>query len=233
MTTQQTVRYKSSFGFIDLLFNLLIGVTLMFFLAFLLINPVAKKKDIDAKAEFLVIVNWPNKSSNDVDVWITDNYKHIVSFRARDRGLMHLDRDDLGRKNDTFMDGRGKIVQIFENREVISIRGMAERTYTVTVHLYMVDGMDDPVTPVSVELVKINPYKVLQTKKVILNYRGDEKHLFTFTVQDDGLVNVQETGKLIVNSEDVLSDIDPYYSNMSRDPYLGDEVTYGAGHHGR
>ena len=43
-------RYRSSFGFIDLLFNLLVGFVFLFMLAFMLINPVAKKETIKQKA---------------------------------------------------------------------------------------------------------------------------------------------------------------------------------------
>ena len=45
-------RYRSSFGFIDLLFNLLVGFVFLFMLAFMLINPVAKKETIKPKAEY-------------------------------------------------------------------------------------------------------------------------------------------------------------------------------------
>ena len=47
-------RYRSSFGFIDLLFNMLIGFVFLFMLAFLLINPVAKKETIKPKAEYFI-----------------------------------------------------------------------------------------------------------------------------------------------------------------------------------
>jgi hypothetical protein len=39
-------------GFTDLLFNALLGFVVMFVLAFLLINPIAKSGAIDPKAEF-------------------------------------------------------------------------------------------------------------------------------------------------------------------------------------
>ena len=43
-------RYRSSFGFIDLLFNMLIGFVFLFMLAFLLINPVKKERDHKTKS---------------------------------------------------------------------------------------------------------------------------------------------------------------------------------------
>ena len=41
-------------GFTDLLFNALLGFVVMFVLAVLLINPIAKSGAVDAKAEFLI-----------------------------------------------------------------------------------------------------------------------------------------------------------------------------------
>ena len=97
-----TTRYKSTFAFVDLLFNLLVGFTFLFMLAFILINPVAKKEVLDPKAEYLIVVSWDDKSQNDIDVWVKDNDGNAVSFRSKDIALMNIDRDDLGARNDTF-----------------------------------------------------------------------------------------------------------------------------------
>ena len=51
-------RFKSSLGFIDLLFNILVGFAFLFIVAFLLIKPEAKKKDFDRRAEFVVVMEW-------------------------------------------------------------------------------------------------------------------------------------------------------------------------------
>ena len=93
-------KYGSSTAFTDLLFNIVIGVAFMFMLAFLLINPVAKKKDIESKADYLIILTWDSESVNDIDLWMRDPVGNLMSFRNKDKGLMHLDRDDLGSRND-------------------------------------------------------------------------------------------------------------------------------------
>ena len=85
MATKQ--RYKSSFGFIDLLFNLLVGFTFMFILAFMLINPIAKKHDFDPKAEYMVVMSWDPQSQIDIDMWVQDNLNNIVSFRTKNIAL--------------------------------------------------------------------------------------------------------------------------------------------------
>ncbi|MEM7026462.1 MAG: hypothetical protein AAF637_28380, partial [Pseudomonadota bacterium] len=87
-------------GFTDLLFNALLGFVVMFVLAYLLINPIAETGAVDAKAEILITLNWPDGRREDVDIYVEDPAGNLVWFRTREAGLMHLDRDDLGRSND-------------------------------------------------------------------------------------------------------------------------------------
>jgi hypothetical protein len=138
MTSRQ--RYKTSFGFIDLLFNLLVGFTFMFILAFMLINPIAKKHELDPKAEYLIIMTWDSKSISDVDIWVMDDLDHVVSFRQKDQAMINLDRDDLGLSNDTYINGQGEAITRSYNREVVSIRTKDQRRYLVTVHYYNARG---------------------------------------------------------------------------------------------
>ena len=93
-------------AFTDLLFNALLGFVVMFVLAFLLINPIAKSGAIDPKAEFLITLTWPDGRREDVDLYVEDPAGQLVWFRSREAGLMHLDRDDLGERNDVDR-GRG------------------------------------------------------------------------------------------------------------------------------
>jgi len=197
-------RFKSSFGFIDLLFNLLVGFTFLFLLAFILINPVAKKFDFDPKAEYLVIMTWDDQSASDIDLWVQDNNKHTVSFRSKDEGLMNLDRDDLGLRNDTAMFDESKptVIEKELNREVVSIRSSGNRTILVTAHWYSAFHAkqlkkDKPTEKVTVEIIRVNPYQVLKVKEVILENEGDEKFIAEMTIKDDQ-VSFDETDRLIV-----------------------------------
>ena len=53
-------KYHSHTSFLDLLFNTLVGFVMLFIIAFLLISPIKKKKDIEQKAEYVITVTWPN-----------------------------------------------------------------------------------------------------------------------------------------------------------------------------
>jgi len=193
------VRYKTGFGFIDLLFNLLVGFTFMFILAFILINPVAKKANIDPKAEYLIVMTWDDQSKFDIDLWVQDNTNNIVSFRLKDKALITLDRDDMGQNNDTYQDTEGKLQTRYLNREVVAIRSDDKRTYFVSVHWFS-KGTTDRVTPVdvTVEVIRVNPFSTLKTRQVRLDQLGDERGVFKIEVEDSKRANVTDSDVQII-----------------------------------
>ena len=71
-------KYKSTIGFTDLLFNILVGFAFLFIIAFLLIKPEAKKKDFDRNAEFVVIMEWDKEAKGDIDLYVEDPWVGTV-----------------------------------------------------------------------------------------------------------------------------------------------------------
>jgi len=102
MIRKKSKSYNSNTSFLDILFNTLVGFVLLFIIAFLLISPVKKKKEIEQKAEYVITITWPGDMSDDVDSWLEDPTGKVMYFRKREAGLMHLDRDDLGSLNDKY-----------------------------------------------------------------------------------------------------------------------------------
>ena len=193
-------------GFLDLFLNIALGGMVLLFLAMLLISvPVPTNKKIDPKAELFVIMTWPDESPHDIDLWVQDPHNQIVSFRNKEWGLMHLERDDRGNSNDYIQDNEGNIVSVRRNQEVISIRGFIEGRWAINVHYYSrsnYGSMTDPTgrdaslrkikekliedaknIPVQVQLVRINPYRIVYTATEILEEPNVEKHMFGFTVK--------------------------------------------------
>jgi hypothetical protein len=190
-------RQPQALGFTDLLFNALLAFAIMFILAYLLINPIAKTGAVDNKAEFLITMTWPDYRREDVDLHVLDPAGHHVWYRQREAGLMHLDRDDLGLRSDTIVvDGREVVNPL--NQEVVSIRGILPGEYVVNVHLYRAAG--EPTVPVTVKVEKINPtVEVLYYGTVELTFRGEERTATRFTVRPDGSVtDVNSLPKRIV-----------------------------------
>ena len=177
--------YHTNLAFLDLLFNTLLCFAALFSLAFILINPSKKNKTVDAKAEFIITVIWPSEMDDDVDTYVEDPEGNLIAFNRREQGLMHLDRDDTGLSFDTISTSFG-LVEYKENREMVTIRGYVPGEYVVNVHMYT--KREDKETPVTIILEKINPYKVVTGRNIVLKLRGDEKTAFRFTVDDEGKV---------------------------------------------
>ena len=193
-------RYFSSTAFIDLLFNIIVGVAFLFLIAFILINPVSKKHDVESKADFLIILEWDSKSNDDIDLWMRDPIGNIMSFKSKDVGFMHLDRDDLGSRNDkvTLPDGTVKYIAL--NREIAALRGTLEGWYVVNVHVYRKNRTIDEdgtlrfiPTTTTVELIQVNPYRIKVMHELVLDKQGQEFTLFAFRLNDKG--EVMETKK--------------------------------------
>ncbi|KDB52082.1 hypothetical protein X805_23560 [Sphaerotilus natans subsp. natans DSM 6575] len=172
--------------FSDLLFNTLLIFVMLFTVALLAMNPKAKTGVIDAKAEFIVTVTWPDMNPNDIDTWIEDPGGNRVWFRQREGGMMHLDRDDRGLSNDAIVVNGQQVVNPL-NQEVVTIRGFAPGEYVVNVFYY--DSKDGQPVPVNVSVVKVNPRaEVVFYGTVNLPRKGDEATAVRFSVDRDGRV---------------------------------------------
>lgn len=176
--------YHANLSFLDLLFNTLLCFAALFALSFILINPSKQENNVEVKAEFIITVTWDSFLDNDVDMYVEDPQGRLVAFMRREEGLMHLDRDDVGKYND-ILDTPFGSVEYDENREVVTLRGTVPGEYVVNVHMY-VRRSDEAETHVRVKLDKINPFKIVSVKDVVLTDTGDEKTAFRFTVDREG-----------------------------------------------
>ena len=138
--------YHTNLSFLDLLFNTLLCIAALFALSFVLINPSKKKNNVRMKAEFMITTTWPRDLDDDVDMYVEDPQGNLVAFMRREEGLMHLDRDDLGNRNDTIQTPFGEITYP-ENRESVTIRGSLPGEYVINVHMYHKETTE-PTTPI-------------------------------------------------------------------------------------
>ena len=180
-------RYSFRTGpvFRDMLYLLSLSFAVLLIYALIQIHPPAKKSEIERKAEFLIILEWDERSAADIDLWVMDPQENIVWFQQKTGGFLHLDKDDLGHRNDKIIiDGKEKIIYL--NREVVTIRGIVPGEYITNVHAYRKFKN----TPVNgyVRLLKLNPYVEYATEYFILKDVGDEVTVFRFEVDNDGYV---------------------------------------------
>ena len=198
MRSRRRTREAEADPFYDMLFNMLIAFVFCFIIAMLAMNPKALKAgDIPAKAEFIITVSWPDMNPDDIDTWVEDPGGNLVWFRAREAGLMHLDRDDRGLANDSIVVNGKSIINPL-NQEVVTLRGFAPGEYTVNVHYY--DSKDGKPVDVNVSIIKINPRaEVVFYGALTLARKGDEATAARFTVLPDGSVaNINTLPKSLV-----------------------------------
>jgi hypothetical protein len=197
-------KYKSTIGFTDLLFNILVGFAFLFIIAFLLIKPEAKKKDFDRNAEFVVVLEWDKEAKGDIDLYVEDPLGDKCSFRQTVANFMHLDKDDLGSINDTVVNADGTVSTVKINREVITIRGIIAGEYIINAHYYSerdYSNIDNRVemgtsarkkkskeVTVKVELHKVNPYTILWAGEKTFRGKGQEETFVRFRLDKDGKV---------------------------------------------
>ena len=188
--------YHTNMAFLDLLFNTLLCFAALFVLSFILINPSKKENNIKAKADFMITVTWNKDLDDDVDTYVEDPVGNLVAFMRREEGLMHLDRDDLGHRNDTINTPNGPI-EYKENREIVTLRGFVPGEYVVNVHMYM--KREKAPTEIMIVLEKLNPYMIVMAKNVILTTNGQEDTAFRFVVDSEGaVIKVNELKKTLV-----------------------------------
>ena len=177
-------RTGSNLAFNDLLFNVLIGFVMLFVIAFLLINPIAKKADIPVKAEFVIVLEWDDESHTDLDLWVQLNKKTPVGFSNRENTPLHLDRDDLGTTNDKIVID-GQTVTVKTNRETTTIRGIIPGDYYVAVHAY---SKKEATVSYTVTVLKVNPFRQLYSLKGEILVNRSIHRLPAFTVEPSGRV---------------------------------------------
>ena len=187
MALGRAARDTETDPFYDMLFNMLILFVFCFVIAILAFNPQPPKVgDVPAKAEFLITVSWPDDNPNDVDTWVTEPGGKLLWFRQRDAGMLHLDRDDRGaRNNSVVVDGQSYTTHM--RQEIVTLRGVVPGEYVVNAHYY--DSRDQQPVDVSVTVIKVNPQaEVVFTGTQQLPRQGDERTLVRFTLDAAGQV---------------------------------------------
>ena len=179
--------------FTDILFNVVLGLTFMVFIAFALINPTAKTGAVDMKAEFLITMNWPDNDPTDMDIYVRDPVDNIVWYHSREAGLMHLDHDDRGSARERIT-VNGRTIQNPLNQEIVTIRGIVPGEYVVNGQEFVAPSAEK--VPVSVKVEKLNPTaSVVFYGTAEFDHKGQEETFVRFVLDADGKVSDVSTGQ--------------------------------------
>jgi len=203
-------KYKSTIGFTDMLFNVLVGFAFLFIVAFLLIKPEQKKADFERKAEFVIVMEWDHDQPDDIDLYVQDPTQQKVHFRLPIVNFMYLDKDDLGFANDIVTNVDGVVQKVNINREVVTIRGIIAGEYIINAHYYssrewtrlgtlayegfgesppnnskQVYDKEKPLT-VKIELHRVDPYKIMWVGEKTFSHKGQEETFLRFIIDKEG-----------------------------------------------
>jgi len=216
-------RYGSNLSFNDVLFNALLGFVVLFVLALLLINPITKKSDIPAKAEILITLEWDDMASDDIDIWVQGPTGVPISFQNKTNGVMHLDRDDLGKSSDyMWIDGERIVIRL--NREVVSMRGIAPGDYYINIHVYSKNSQTAP-TKYTLTLLDVNPYREVYVMQGELTKRGEIVRLPGFTLDEEGVVtDVWSSDKIVVGAKNRSAVSDTFIPVTASDEMVRQQV---------
>lgn len=177
-------QFNTNLAFVDLLFNMLVGFTCLFVIAFMLINPISNPEKIDPPVLMLVEMQWDNNSDSDIDLHMRGPDGAHVSFKYKDAAYMVLERDDIGKNTDTF-ELNGEIVSVLRNHEMISVTMLPAGEYVVNIYYYSSKGDPEDVT---VSVKQISPYREILKTTTTLFPLG-EKTVVSFYVDDYGQVS--------------------------------------------
>jgi hypothetical protein len=182
-----------------MLFKALQVVSFLFFLALMAVSPEDKEGKIDAKAEFIITMDWPDSHPDDLDIYVQDPLGDIAWYRHREAGFMVLERDDRGGAND-FIVVNGKKISSPIREEIVTIRGIVAGEYTVSVN-HFAATTNEPV-PVNVKIQKLNPHTtVVFDDKVLVDHIGDEKTACRFTLDTKGeVIDVNRRQKSVLET---------------------------------
>ena len=173
--------------FLDILLCLICVLVAMLSLLHVKTEEV-KDPSVNNNSVYKVVMEWDVKTDliegeqeDDVDLWVKDPNGNVCGFNRREGGesaLMSLSHDDVG-KNQT--------QTITKHIEIINLRGTVEGEYIVNCHYYARRGPTDSIT-VTARLVRQKPFKTVIERKVTINFAGDERTFFRFSLDKNAAV---------------------------------------------
>lgn len=170
----------------DMLSNIALGFIMLFIIALIMMNPIAKQGDIPSRNEFMIIMEWADDSRDDVDLWVQFEDESAVGFTNRTENHILLERDDVGVGGDSVViDGVRHIIRV--NREVVNIRGIAPGNYYIVANMF---NRRDPASGgpqlVTITVVDINPYREVYSITRELERSRQIERYPAFTVDAEG-----------------------------------------------
>lgn len=172
------IRRPFSTAMIDMLLCTVIAL-------FIAVAPPVKTKDgVTPVADYQLTMRWERGANIDMDLYLMDPTGKVVWYGWKHQGNINVDRDDLGKANDTD-----------DNVETFFIREPVDGDYYVTLHTFALNGLL-PTGDVYVALQDRHGVQPFPPVKVEMPIEKAEVPVVKFTI---------ELGKVVAHAEsDVL-----------------------------
>lgn len=177
-------KYSSNLAFVDLLFNLLVGFTSLFIIAFLMINPVSQTGQTTPPVKMFVEIEWDKELTPDIDLFVRGPDGNVVYYANKDGGYVVLQRDDLGSTNDTYILNGERIV-IKRNYEIANFSDLPAGEYVIGVFYF--SRLGDPID-VKTTVRSISPHRLVYEGTAEALTPRTERTLLSFVIDKDGKV---------------------------------------------
>lgn len=178
-------------GYIDLSLNLMLGFAALFIILLMILKTetVSEPTNMDVRGHIVIKLTWNENYDSDIDLWVkAEEPLEIVGFKNKQGKRMFLDYDDTGSNNDT-LSALGTIIKTVAdpvNQEIMYIKLKVESRFVVNIHYYRKNS--DPVDCL-VEIISIDPkFRLLKSKEIKLEFKGQEKTAFVFYTDENGNV---------------------------------------------
>ena len=140
--------------------------------------PRARSAKVTTQGAYAVVLQWPRRSRNDLDLYVENPAGKVAWYGQRDIGGVQLEHDDLGA-------GTGTSYQFGPNYERTVVRTTSPGTYAAVIHVFC--KRDPGPERADVQLWSLGRnQRPLETATVTLGTPGDEQTAFRWTVDAAG-----------------------------------------------
>lgn len=136
--------------------------------------PPPAPASIQTLGQYAVVITWPQKFLDDVDLWVRAPDGEFVYFARRDQRTLYLEHDDIPNTEAPGLNHERVVVRVAQPGEwvanVMLYSQWSTRPVPVTVELYRLAGND----------------RLLLTRHVLLGEQGEEVTAFRFVLDHNG-----------------------------------------------
>jgi hypothetical protein len=145
----------------------------------LIAPPKARTARIATPGAYAIVLEWPRRSTNDLDLYVRDPAGNVAWFGQHDGGSLQLEHDDLGA-------GTGTSYGFGPNYERTVVRTTTPGVYAAVVHVYC--QREAGPTPATVELWKLGAQqqRPVTARRLVMGRGGDEQTAFRWTLDQAG-----------------------------------------------